>query len=78
MYSKTVPCEHKIDTDSDGNLMPIAMFKMLFSNTTGVDLYKCIDTKVVLCTYNNSFISQMGICKVAIAHKGITFQCRFL
>ena len=36
-------CKYKIDTISNGNLMPINMFKMLFPNTTIADLNKSTD-----------------------------------
>ena len=38
-------CEYEIDTGSDDNLMPTKLFKLLFQNTTKVDLNKCIYKK---------------------------------
>ena len=59
-----------IDIGSNSKLMPLNMFKMfLFSNTVIADLNKCIHKKVMLHTYNNSCIPQIGICKATIAYK---------
>ena len=44
-------CEYKIDTHSDGNVMPIKIFKVLFQNTTAVDLNTCMDKNVVAHVY---------------------------
>ena len=60
-WSNTAMCEYKIGSGSDGNLMPINMFKVLFLNTTIVDFNKSIDIKVVLHTYNNLHLPE--ICK---------------
>ena len=53
MQAKMEMYEHKIDTGSDGNIMPINMFKMLFPHTKITDLNKSIDRKRILCTYNS-------------------------
>ena len=53
--------------------MLINMFKTLFPRISITDLIKYTDTKVVLCTYNNSCIPQLGVCKVSIIHKGFEF-----
>ena len=67
--------DYKIDNDSNGNLMPVKMFKVLLANTTILDLNNCIDKKVVFHTYNNSYIPQIVTCKVTVTHKDIGFQC---
>ena len=36
-------CKYKIDTGSDGNLMPIRMYKMLFPHTNINELNKAIN-----------------------------------
>ena len=48
---------------------------MLFPNITSADLNKCIDKKVVLCTYNSLYIPQIGICKITLTYKDIESQC---
>ena len=61
---RTHTCKCKIDTDSDGNLMPIRMYKMLFLHTNVNELN--ISKKIVLHAYNNVCIPQMGISRVTI------------
>ena len=50
---KVDTCEYKIDTDSDGNLMPIRMYKVLFLHKNISDLNKSVKRKIVLFIYNN-------------------------
>ena len=39
-------CDYKIGTRSDGNLIPIKKFKLVFPDTTPANLNKSIDKKV--------------------------------
>ena len=48
---KTETCQYKIDTGSDGNLIPIRMYKVIFPCTNITKLSKYIDRKIVLHTY---------------------------
>ena len=61
--------KQKLDIGSDGNLMPIKMYRMVFLYRSVTDLNKSM--KIVLCTYNNSSIQQMGLCRVTIINVGI-------
>ena len=70
-------CANTVDTGSDGNLIPIEMFKMLFSHTIMTDPNKSIDWNIIFCTYNNLCIPQIGIWRVTIINKSIKFQCIF-
>ena len=56
-------------SNREGNLLPVNMFKMLFSRTPIEELNKYINKKVRLCTYNNFSIPQVGICRVTIKNK---------
>ena len=64
-------CEYKIDAGSDGNLMPIRLYKMLFLHTNITELKKYIDKEIVLYTYNSSCIPQMGVCRIIIINNSI-------
>ena len=70
--------KYKTDTGSGGSLMPIRMFKVLFTKTITTNLNKYIDKKVIIGMYNNSCILQMGISRAQIINEGILMQhlCR--
>ena len=55
--------------------MPITMYKMLFPHTNVNELIKYIKKKMVLCTCNNSFIPQMGICKLTLIYEDFEYEC---
>ena len=54
----------KVDTDADGNLMPITMFTKLFPRVSLDALAKTIESGISLFTYNNTPIKQFGTCSV--------------
>ena len=56
-YQAKTTCKYKIDTGSDGNIMPIKMFKVLFLDTETANLNKSIDRKLILCAYNSMYIT---------------------
>ena len=62
---------------SDGNVLQLDIFKVLFPKTTLEQLLKHKDKRVILCTYSNSCVPQMGVCKVNIVNKGIKYQCSY-
>ena len=67
-------CKFKLDTGSDGNLMPVRMYKLLLPQTNIDELNKSINKKIVLHTYSNSCIEQMGkmgICHISIINKAL-------
>ena len=74
---KTHTCEYKIGTGSDGNLMPIRRYKVLFLHANISQPKQSINKKAVLHTCNISCTPQMGICRVTIINKGITYWCSF-
>ena len=71
-----VPC--KIDTGSEGNLMPLYIFKKLFKNMQEEQLKCSIKTNVKLRTYNGTHITQLGTCAVIIKFKNLKkMMCLF-
>ena len=60
---------YKIDTGSDINIMPQYIFKKLFPGLTESQLTKTTKNHIKLKTYNKTFTTQLGICKVAIVYK---------
>ena len=71
----TVPC--KIDTGSDGNIMPLYIFKKLFPRVTEAELKKTIKRHIKLKT-NKTVIMQLGTCMVTIYYKNNKKKCEFL
>ena len=65
-HRNTIEIPYKIDTGSDGNIMPLLMFKKLFRNTTEEQVQKSIQSHVRLKTYNKTHITQLGMCMVVI------------
>ena len=63
----TVP--YKIDTGSDGNIMPWYIFKKLFPRVTEAELIKNIKKHIKLKTYNKTVVTQLGTCVVIIDYK---------
>ena len=57
------------------HFMPNKMYKTLFLHTYIKELRKSINK--VLCTNNNSCITQMGLCRVTIINDGIKYRCNF-
>ena len=59
-------CKYKIDIGSDGNLLPIKLFRGLFPHTRITDFNKSMVRKIILWSYNKSCIPQMAVCKVNV------------
>ena len=66
-----VEIQYKIDMGSEGNIMPLYIFKKLFKNITEEQLKKSIKNHTRLCTYNGTNITQAGTCAVIIKYKNI-------
>ena len=49
------------------------MLDVLFKDTKIDNLNTYIDRKVISCTYNKSYMSQMRMCKVIITTKGTEY-----
>ena len=68
---------YKIDTGSDGNIIPWYIFKKLFPRVSESQLTKTIKDHIKLKKYNKTFIAQLGTCAVIIAHKNNRRKCEF-
>ena len=72
----TVP--YKIDTGSDGKIMPWYIFKKLFLRVTEAKLKKRkLKKHIKLKTYNKTVITQLGTCMVVIKYKDNKKNCEF-
>ena len=58
----TVKIPYNIDTSSEGNLMPLYMFKRLCGHQSIEQLKRSIKNNVKLKTYNGTQIEQLGMC----------------
>ena len=67
----------KIDTGSDGSLMPFKVFRILFLKSTLVALYATNTKSVVLKTYSQSNIKHLGVCTIRLRHKDQDVKCSF-
>ena len=68
---------HKIDTVSDGNIMPWYTFKKLFPGVIDSQLAKIVNKHIKLKTYNKTFITQLGPFGVTIEYKNNRRKCEF-
>ena len=68
---------YKIDTRSEGNIMPCHIFKRLFKNVTEGELKKTIKRHIKLRTYNKTVITQLDTSVVTINSKNIKKSCVF-
>ena len=68
-WQTTIEVPYKIDTSSEGNLLPLYIFKKLFKNMSEEQLKGSIKSNVKLKTYNGTHITQLGTCTVIIKFK---------
>ena len=68
---------YKIDTGSEGNLMPLYIFKKLCGNKSVEQLKRSIKSNIKLKTYNGTHIEQVDTCMVTIKFKNLKKQCVF-
>ena len=68
---------YKVDTGSDGNIMPWYIFKKFFPRVTEAELTKSIKNHITLKMYNRTVITQLGMCTVIINHKDNKKKCEF-
>ena len=66
-----------IDTGSDGNIMPLHMYKKLFPNITDEQLAAAKNKNDLLKTYIKTTITQLGTCTIIVEHKNNKKKCRF-
>ena len=71
-----VPC--KIDTGSHGNMMPVHVFRRLYSKVTNKQVAATKKQCILLQKYNKTTITQLGTCTVVIDHKNNKKKCKFL
>ena len=71
----TLKVPYKIDTGSDGNLMPLYIFKKMFRNKSIEELKRSIKGNIKLKTYNGTQIKQLGMSAVTIKFKNLQKQC---
>ena len=57
---------YKVDTDSDGNIMPLHLCKKLFPRTTIEQLAATKNKNIQVKTYNKMTITQLGRCKAKL------------
>ena len=73
----SISVPYKIDTGSNGNIMPLHIFKKLFPGVTNVWLVETINKHILLKHYNKRPITQLGTCKVTIEHKNNRKKSQF-
>ena len=73
----TVEILYKIDIGSEGNIMPLYIFKKLFKDMMEEQLEKSIKNNIKLRTYNGMYITQLGTCAVLIKLKNLKKSCVF-
>ena len=74
----TVEVPYKMDTGSEGDIMPLYIFKKLFKNVTVEQHKKSIKNHIRLQTYNKTNITQLGTHAVIIKFKNIKKNIYFL
>ena len=67
---------YKIDTGSDGNIIPELMFKILFPKVTDEQLATTKNKHILLKTYYKTRITQLGTCTVLVEHKNSKKKCK--
>ena len=73
----TTDIPYKIDTDSEGNIIPLYIFKKLFKNMLEEQLKGSIKSNIKLKMYNRTHIMQLGTCTVIIKFKNSKKHCVF-
>ena len=68
---------YKVNMNSDGNIMPLQMYKILFPKITSEQLVATINNNVQLRMYNKTTIAQLGTYVVEVEHKNNKKKCRF-
>ena len=73
--SITIP--YKIDMGSDGNIMPMHIFKKLFLGVIHEQQVATINKLILLKMYNETTIIQLDMCRVVVEHNNKK-KCQFL
>ena len=69
VIKNTVKIPYKIDTGSEGNLMPLYIFKKLCGHWSMEQLKRSIENNIKLKTYNGMQIEQLVMCMAIIKFK---------
>ena len=75
--NNSIVIPYKIDTGSEGNIMPLLIFKKLFKNIYRIATKKTIKSHIRLRTYNKTNITQLGMCVLIIKFKNFKKRCSF-
>ena len=67
----------KLDTDADGNLLPLEEFFKHSPNANMTQLAKTIDVGTKLYAYNNTEIEQLGACELLVEYREHCKICQF-
>ena len=73
----TTEIPYKIDTGSEGNIMPLHIFKKLFKNMPEEQLKGSMKSNIKLKVYKSTYITQLGTCIVTIEFKNSKKHCVF-
>ena len=73
----TTEVPYKIDTGSEGNIMPLYIFKKLFKNMPEEQLKGSIKSNIKLKMYNGTHITQLGTYAIIIKFKNLKKCCVF-
>ena len=73
----TIKIPYKVDTGSEGNLMPLYIFKRLCGHQSIEQLKRSIKNNIKLKTYNGMQIEQLGMCMAIIKFKNFQKKCVF-
>ena len=68
---------YKVDIGSNGNIMPLYVYKKLFPKVTNKQLDTNKNKNILLKTHNKTTITQLGTCTVEKEHKNNKKKCRF-
>ena len=67
---------YKVDTGSDGNIMPFHIYKKLFPKITNEQLVATKNNNILLKMYKKTTVTQLGTCTVEVEHKNNKKKCR--
>ena len=68
---------YKIAMGSEGNLMPLYIFRKLFAKMSNEQLKRSVKGNIRLKMYNGTQIMQLSMCTVQIKFKNIKKRCIF-
>ena len=67
----------KLDSGACGNLLPLRLYKELFSHVTRQEILRSIDHRVQLLSFNKKEIHQYGVCYLHVKSKNHVKLCKF-